>query len=188
MREGLSTLADEARAQAAVELSHPALYSVLVECGEGASAEPQRIQFGFQQLHRGRIRGDRLKTCWIETVLAPRSTRIVVVGTYGRDQFKALAGVTGMVFPPPALDLSALRLELDEVLTAIQRTSPFASPSGKLSLSVCLYSDHLAWRVLQEAVAGFRTVFLHAEDGRVLFEKIDWSEGRGGRPAAYSGS
>jgi hypothetical protein len=162
MTEGrtIRQLAEEARALASRRLS-----------------APRRVQFGFQELRRGWLRGARLKVCWVEHCLEPRSTRILSVGTHGRPQLEELASVPGMTFPPPALDLGALRLEVADVLRRLAQTSPFGDALGEVSLGVCVHEGTLAWRALQEVPAGFRTVFLDAADGRVLYEKIDRAAG-----------
>jgi hypothetical protein len=116
-----------------------------------------------------------LKVCWVEHRVEPRSTEILSVGTgtYGRRQFEELAAAPGMSFPPPALDLGALRLEVADVLRRLAETSPFGDALGEVSLGVCVHEGTLAWRAHQEVPAGFRTLFLDAADGRVLYDKVD---------------
>ena len=119
--------------------------------------------------------GDTLKACWVDVGLAPASVTTGPVGTFGRQQFKQLASVQGMDFPPPHLDLDPLRLEPVDVLRALEN-QPFGTGAGlgRVDLGLFHYEGHLAWRVLQEVEGvGLRTLFLAADDGHVLFEKVD---------------
>jgi hypothetical protein len=174
--EALRTLADEAQGVAARELAGARLYSVLVELSEGPwVSRPRLLRFGFQEMKRGFLLGTRLKTCWVELCSEPRTVRVMSTGTYGRRQFSELTTVPGLEFPPATLDLTRLRLEIPEIVAMLQRMSPFGEVMGTLALSVCIHDGHLAWRALQEvANVGFSTRLVDAEDGRVLFEKVDW--------------
>jgi hypothetical protein len=174
--ETLRVLAEEARGLALRELGQATLYSVLVDLGEGAwSQRPHHLRFGFQELKRSLLFGTRLKACWVEFRPEPRSLRIVSTGTYGRRQFTELAAIQGIEFPPPALDLTRLQLEIPEVAAMLQRTCPFGGGMATLSLGVCVHEGHLAWRALQEVSAvGFRTLLVDAGDGHVLHERVDW--------------
>jgi hypothetical protein len=58
--------AESARAAATRVLSDPFLYSVLVDLEKTESVlQPVKLHFGFQQLQRWPIIGDRLKVCWM---------------------------------------------------------------------------------------------------------------------------
>jgi hypothetical protein len=101
------------------------------------------------------------------------------VGAFGQKQFKELASIEGMDFPPPKLNLDGLRLEAVDVLRVLEEHSPLELRAGlgTVHLSVFLHDGHLAWRALQEVEGvGFRTLFLDAGDGHVLFEKVDRCE------------
>jgi hypothetical protein len=175
-RRTLRALAEEARALARRELGRATLYSVLVELAGGEwSQSPRHLRFGFQELKRNLLFGTKLKACWVELRSEPRSARILSTGTYGRRQFTELAALRGVDFPPPALDLTRLRLEIPDVVASVQRTGPFGAAMGTLDLSVCVHDGRLAWRALQEAPGvGFRTLLVDAGDGSVLHEKVDW--------------
>lgn len=178
--ESLRVVAEEARAAAARVLSDPSLFSVLVDFRETKSApRPVKLRLGFQRLRRWPIVGDRLKVCWVDVVLDSYSIETGLVGTYGRRQFKQLASIQGIEFPPSRLDLDSLNLEPVDVLSALKnRPLGIGAGFGRVDLGLCHYEGHLAWRVLQEVqTVGFRTMFLHAGDGHVLFEKVDpWCE------------
>jgi hypothetical protein len=184
----LRQLANEAAALAARHLKSPKLYSVLVDFAEGISIpSPQYFRFGFQQLRKSLILGTRLAACWVECGVEASSLRVISSGTYGARQVEQLAGIQGMQFPPPTLELSQLRLGVEQVVEALQRASPLGASLGTLALSLCVHDNHLAWRVLQEVAAvGFRTLVVDARDGHVLFDKVDrWhtsAEGEGGPP------
>lgn len=178
--ESLRVAAESARAAAARVLSDPSLYSVLVDLRERELVpRPVKLRFGFQEFQRRPIAGDRLKVCWVDVGLDLPSVVTGSLGTFGRQQFKELASIQGMDFPPPRLDLDSLQLEVVDVLRVLgNRPLRTGAGLGSLDLSLFCYEGHLAWRVLQEVRAlGFRTLFLHAGDGRVLFEKVDqWCE------------
>src|SRR5262249_60911612 len=93
-----------------------------------------------------------------------------LVGAFGRRQFERLAPVPGIEFPPPRLDLEALRLEPAEVLRLLEDRPVTAGENlGRVDLSLFRYDGHLAWRVLQEVPGvGVPTLYVHAGDGRVL--------------------
>jgi hypothetical protein len=180
----LRVLADEARALARRELGQATLYSVLVDLPEGEwSHRPRRVRFGFQALKRSLLSGPELRACWVEVRPEPTSSRIVSTGTFGRRQFRELAARRGHEFPPPALDLTRIRLEVPDVVAMLRRTSPLGAAMGRLDLSVCVCEGRLAWRALQEVPAvGFRTLLVDAGDGSVLHEHVDWwREGRAAR-------
>jgi hypothetical protein len=100
------------------------------------------------------------------------------VGTYGQRQFEQLSKISGVPFPPPTIDLRELKLEAEDAWRVLQTTSPFATNTGDVTLSLCVHEGRPAWRGLQDVPgSGFRTVFLDAADGRVLYEKVD-PEGR----------
>jgi hypothetical protein len=176
-QETLPVLAEEARVVAAQELRHPSLYSILVDLAE-ASPLPRvaRLRFGFQEILRGRILGTRLKTCWVDMPLDPRRAVMGFVGTFGRQQFRQLASLSGVEFPPPALDLRELRLETPDILRLLTER-PWLETTGRLGtvqLSVFLHEGRLAWRALQEVDrVGLRTIFFDARNGNALFEKVD---------------
>jgi len=178
--ELLRTLADEARAIAASELTDAKLYSVLVDLAEGEWVpSPRLIRFGFQELKRGFLLGTRLKACWVELCSEPRTFEVLSAGTYSRRQFMQLSMLQGLEFPPPTLDLSRLRLGIPDVVAMLQRMSRLGETMGSLALSVCVHDGSVAWRALQEvAEVGFSTLLIDAEDGRVLYEKVDWWQSR----------
>lgn len=158
-------------------MSRPALYSVLVDLTDSPSGPvPASLQFGFQELLTGWLFGERLRTCFVVVRLQPRAITVGAVGTYGREQFKALRTIRGLEFPPPPLDLDHLRIGPLQVLDLI-RAKPLPAASqglGDMRLSLCCHEAHLAWRALQEVPrVGFRTLLLDARDAHVLFEKID---------------
>jgi hypothetical protein len=172
----LRAAAEAARDAAARHLGEPALYSVLVDLREtSAGLQPVTLRFGFQQVRRRLIGGETLRACWVDVDLDPPALRSGPVSTFGRGQLGRLASVPGLPFPPPRLDLDELRLEPAGVLRAVAERSFGPGPDpGRVDLSLCRHDGHLAWRVLQEVVGvGVRTLFLHAGDGRVLFEKVD---------------
>ena len=168
-------MAERARTAAAHELRHGELYSVLVDlCQDEAAPAVASFQFGFQELKSGRLFGKKLKTCFIEVSVKTGSARMTSSGTYGPDQFKTLAATPGLEFPPPALDLRGLQLEVEDVWRILAATSPFGANMGEVALSIFVHEGRLAWRALQEVAAvGFRTLFLDAGDGQVLYEKVD---------------
>lgn len=168
-------MAERARTVAAHELPHGELYSVLVDLCEGEAAPAvSSFQFGFQELQTGLLLGKRLKTCFIEVSVKTGSAKMTSAGTFGRDQFKTLAETPGLEFPPPALDLRGLQLEVEDVWRILAATSPFGANMGEIALSIFVHEGRLAWRALQDVAAvGFRTVFLDAADGHVLYEKVD---------------
>ena len=116
-----------------------------------------------------------VKSCELD----PYSVGICSIGNYGRRQFKQLANIQGIEFPAPRMDLDSLRIEPVGVLR-ILKNKPLGVGAGygRVDLGLTHYEGHLAWRVLQEVhKVGFRTLFLHAGDGHVLFEKVDlWCE------------
>jgi hypothetical protein len=148
----LPILAEQARAVAARELRHPSLSSVLVELAE-ASPLPRvvRVRFNFQEVLRGWLRGTRLKSCWVDVSLQRRAVVIGSVGTFGREQFRQLASVRGIEFPPPVLDLGELRLEAADVLRLLKERPLLGTTLGlgEVQLGVCLHEGRLAWRALQ---------------------------------------
>jgi len=176
LSESLRVIAEAARTATARVLGDPSLYSVLVDLRETKSEPlPVKLRFGFQRLRRWPIVGVRLKDCWVDVALDPYSVEIGPVGNYGRRQFKQLANIQGIEFPAPRLDLDSLRIEPVGVLS-ILRNKPLGVGAGygRVDLGLTNYEGHLAWRVLQEVQnVGFRTLFLHAGDGHVLFEKVD---------------
>jgi hypothetical protein len=84
-----------------------------------------------------------------------------------------------MDFPPPPLDLDALRLEPVDVLRLLEDRPLGMGPGrGGFDLSLFRHGRRLAWRVLQDvAAAGFRTQYVDAGTGEVLLEKVDSREG-----------
>jgi hypothetical protein len=176
--ESVCALADAARAAAERVLRAPSLYSVLVDLQDTSSGcRPVRLRFGYQEIRRRWVGGDTLRACWIDVGLEPRSVAVGPAGTFGRQQFDKLASIPGMDFPPPSLDLTALGLEPVDVLRAVEdRPVALGAGPGQVELSLFQYDGQLAWRVLQEVhPVGVRTLYLHAGDGRVLFEKVDRS-------------
>lgn len=178
--ESLRVAAGAAYVAAARVLNEPSLYSVLVDVRETKSVlRPVKLRFGFQRIQRRLIVGDTLKVCWVDVDLDSLSVVTGSVGTFGRQQFNRLASIQGMSFPPPQLDLDHLHLAPGDVLRVLedQPLGPGAG-LGVVDLSLFCYEGHLAWRVLQEVLGvGFRTLFLHAGDGHLLFEKVDpWCE------------
>jgi hypothetical protein len=180
LSKSLRVIAEAARSAAARVLGDPSLYSVLVDLRETKSAQrPVKLRFGFQRLRRWPIVGDRLKDCWVDVVLDPYSVGIGSIGNYGRRQFKQLANIQGIEFPAPRMDLDSLRIEPVGVLSILKnKPLEVGAGYGRVDLGLTHYEGHLAWRVLQEVhKVGFRTLFLHAGDGHVLFEKVDlWCE------------
>lgn len=167
-------MAEQARTVAARELRHGELYSALVDLCPGEAPAVASFQFGFQELTSGLMFGKRLKTCFIEVSVKARSARMTSAGTYGPEQFKTLAETPGLEFPPPALDLRGLQLEVEDVWRILQTTSPFGAKMGEVALSIFVHEGRLAWRALQDVDrVGFRTLFLDAGDGHVLYEKVD---------------
>lgn len=173
--DGLRALAAEAAALAARELK-PSLYSVLIDlAGDTWNRAPREIRFGFQELRQTPLFGTRLTACWVQTNLRPRSSQVISSGTYGAQQFAELNAVQGFEFPPPALDLTNLRLGLEDAVVTLQRTTPLGPLMGSLGLSLCLHDGRLSWRAQQEVPeSGYRAAVVDAGDGRLLFEKIDW--------------
>src|SRR5262245_55343685 len=122
--ETLPALAEKARVAAAAVLRHATLFSVLVDlAAKKSTLRPVKYHFGFQQILHGLIMGPRLRTCWVDLTLEPRSLAVAPVGTFGRKQFKELASIEGMDFPPPTLTLDGLRLEALDVLRALEEHS-----------------------------------------------------------------
>ena len=167
-------MAEQARTVAARELRHGELYSVLVDLSPDETPAVSSFQFGFQELKSGLLSGPQLKTCFVEVSVKTGSARLMSSGTFGPDQFKALAAIPGNEFPPPALDLRGLQLEVEDVWRILATTSPFGANTGEVALSLFVHEGRLAWRALQDVAAvGFRTLFLDAGDGQVLYEKVD---------------
>ena len=116
----LRACAEEARAAAAAVLTRATLFSVLVELAQNKSVlKPVRYQFGFQELLDGLILGPRLRTCWVNLSVNPRSVAVGASGTFGRKQFKELASIEGADLPPPPINLDELRLEAVDVLRVL---------------------------------------------------------------------
>jgi hypothetical protein len=173
-------------AAAARGLRNPALSGVLVVLTEmGSRLEPARLQFAFQEVRRGLLAGDVLKTCWVDVGLHPRSVVAGPVNTFGRQQVQQLASIPGFSFPPEVLDLDGLRVETTDVVRLVTEgaLAPGAA-SARLDLGLCRHDGRLAWRVLQELrPAGFRT-FVDAATGHVLYEQVDPGTGPDARPGA----
>ena len=130
-------MAEEAQALAKRELADAGLYSVLVNLPENPWLPAAfGLNFGFQELKHGLVLGTRLKVCRVEFQPQPRCLRIVSTGVCGRRQFRELAAIQGFQFPPPTLDLNRGRLEAPQVLSMLQRTSPFGPAVGSLDLSL----------------------------------------------------
>ena len=167
-------MAERARTVAARELREGELYAVLVDLCPGEEPAVSSFQFGFQELKSGFLFGKRLKVCFVEVSVKSRSAKLMSSGTYGRDQFKTLAEIPGGGFPPPALDLRGLQLEVEEVWRILAASSPFGANMGEVALSIFVHEGRLAWRALQDVDRlGVRTLFLDAGDGHVLYEKVD---------------
>jgi hypothetical protein len=115
----------------------------------------------------------------VDVGLDPPSIATSAVSTFGRRQFGALASVPGVDFPPPRLDLDALRLEPVDVLRLLE-SQPLRPGSGlgSVDLSLFRYDGRLAWRALEDVPdAGVRTLYVDAGTGEVLLEKVDAPEG-----------
>jgi hypothetical protein len=172
----LRALTEQARDLATGELEQPSLYSVLVDLAPSTSVPRARhLRFGFQQLKRGLVSEATLKACWVEWRAESQTLTVISAGTCGHRQFRELAAMRGVEFPPPTLDLARLRLEIADVLAILQHASPFGEIMGSVDLGLCVHDGRLAWRVLQEVSdAGFRTLLVAADDGQVLYDKVDW--------------
>jgi hypothetical protein len=174
--EPLRVLAAEAHAAAARVLRTPALSSVIVGLAEGRfRLEPARIQFAFQEVRRGLLGGDVLKTCWVDVGLQPRLVAAGPVNAFGRQQFQQLASIPGFSFPPEILDLDEVRLEPADILRLVTEGSlARGATTERLELGLCRHEGRLAWRVLQELKpVGVRTLFVDAASGHVLYEQVD---------------
>lgn len=179
--DSLRALAAEGAVLAGRELKPPGLYSMLVDlAGDVWNRAPREIRFGFQELRQSPIFGTRLTACWVQVSLRPRSSRIISSGTYGAQQVAELSAVQGFEFPPPTLDLSYLRLGVEDVLAILQRTTRLGPLMGSLGLSLCLHNGRLSWRAQQEVPeSGYRAAVVDAGDGQLLFENTDWWRGAG---------
>jgi len=180
--DSVRVIAGVAQAAAAGVLRNPSLYSVLVDLQvAGSTSKPVALRFGFHEVARRLMGGDRLKACWVDVTLHPRSVTAGPVGTFGRRQLEQMASIPGVNFPPPQLDLGALRLEPADVLRILaDRPMAGSAEPARVDLSLFQSEGRLMWRVLQDVPAvGVRTLHVDAETGRVLLEKVDFDTNLG---------
>lgn len=168
----MALMAPYHRAQSIALRSMPkaTLFSVIVEVSP-ADAEIVGYQFGFQQRRSSWFRGERLQACWVRTSADGAKADLASSGTFGQAQLAQLSTIAE--WPPPALPIEEAAMDPRLVLKRLRSDLVDGALTGSVTLSLCMFESHLAWRAIYERQDGVSTVILAARDGHVLFEKFD---------------
>jgi hypothetical protein len=156
-------------------MRRPSLYSVVVAF-EDAIEPVYAVDCGFQQERRRWWGRALLDVCQVQVAAGLENAAVRSHGTYGRDQYRALAAIKEYPFPPRALDLSDLVVEPGE---ARDRITQLVMGTGRATprcfgLALTLEQGRLAWRgVVDVPSEGVHTLALGAVDGRMILSKFD---------------